>query len=269
MKYIVLLTLFITQFAFAEPRIISAGGTLTEIIFALNKQTNLVAVDQSSLYPVAATKLPQVGYYRDLAAEGVLSMHPTSLLVLEGAGRPQALKQIAATGTKVKHYKKPTSIDELFDLINDLGNDLDAQEQAKVLITQVKNSLPNKAKENHGTALFLLSSSDRGLIAAGKNTVPDMLFNYAGITNIAANHSGFKALNSEQVVMQQPDFIVAPNHVVQGLGGKDAFCKQASLQLLKAAKECRLLVMDSLLSLGMTPRIAQGIKQVKTFSEQL
>ena len=261
--------LFITQGAIAEPRIISAGGTLTEIIFALNKQDNLVAVDQSSLYPKAATQLPQVGYYRDLAAEGVLSMRPSRLLVLEGAGRPQSLKQIAATGVTVKHYKKPTSIDELLSLINSLGNDLNAQQQANRLIAHVKDSLPNKAKENHGSALFLLSSSNRGLVAAGKNTVPDMLFNYAGITNIAANHSGFKALNSEQVVMQQPDFIVAPNHVVQGLGGKDAFCKQASLQLLKAAKNCRLLVMDSLLSLGMTPRIAQGIKQVKTFSEQI
>ncbi|WP_404339764.1 hemin ABC transporter substrate-binding protein [Pseudoalteromonas mariniglutinosa] len=269
MKYCVVFLLLITHVSFAQQRIVSAGGTLTEIIFALEKQQLLVAVDQSSLYPPSATTLAQIGYYRDLAAEGVLSTRPTTLLALEGTGRPQALTQIAATGVTVVHYKKPTTVAELLILINTLGDDLNAQQQANTLIQKIKSSLPAKVSNTGAQALFLLSSSNRGLVAAGKETVPDMLFNYAGITNIAATHSGFKALNTEQLVIQQPDFIVAPHHVVEGFGGKDAFCQQASLQLLKAAQNCHLLVMDSLLSLGMTPRVAQGIKQINAFNEQL
>ncbi|WP_166421688.1 ABC transporter substrate-binding protein [Pseudoalteromonas sp. Z1A8] len=269
MKYLFILFALVAQPALAQERVISAGGTLTEIIYALGKQNTLVAVDQSSMYPQQATQLLQVGYYRDLAAEGVLSMRPTTLLALEGAGRSQALTQIEATGVKIIHYKKPTSVNELLALIKRLGDDLNAKQKAQSLITHITNSLPVKAKTQTHSALFLLSANERGLVAAGQETVPNLLFRYAGITNIAATHSGFKAINSEVLAVNQPDFLVAPKHVVQSLGGKQAFCKQAPLRLLKAAQSCNLLVMDSLLSLGMSPRIATAINELNEYKTQL
>ncbi|KGJ88578.1 hypothetical protein ND16A_2502 [Thalassotalea sp. ND16A] len=99
--------------------------------------------------------------------------------------------------------------------------------------------------------------------------MPNLLFNYAGITNIAATHTGFKAINSEVLAVNQPDFLVAPAHVVQSLGGKQAFCKQPTLRLLKAAQECQLLVMDSLLSLGMSPRISTAIQALHEYKTRL
>lgn len=49
-------------------RVITLGGDLSEIVFALGQEDKLVAVDTSSVYPEAATGLPQVGYVRALAA---------------------------------------------------------------------------------------------------------------------------------------------------------------------------------------------------------
>ena len=54
-------------------QLITAGGTLTDIVFALNKDDNLIGVDTSSTSPAAVNRLPKVGYYRNLSAEGVLS----------------------------------------------------------------------------------------------------------------------------------------------------------------------------------------------------
>jgi len=45
MKYLIFFLALATQSALAKERIISAGGTLTEIIYALEKQNSLVAVD--------------------------------------------------------------------------------------------------------------------------------------------------------------------------------------------------------------------------------
>lgn len=269
MKYLSVVLLLLSYSVLAEQRIVSAGGTLTEIIFALGQQQELVGVDQSSVYPKAATELPQVGYYRDLAAEGVLSLRPTTLFALEGTGRAEVLKQITTTGVIVKSYPKPDSIKALTRLITNLGNELGAQEQARALNQKIQNSLPEKSSITGKKALFLLSANDRGLVAAGTDTVPHMLFDYTGIKNLAQAHSGFKPLNSELLAVAQPDFIVAPAHVVYSLGGKDAFCKLPALSLLKAAQSCKLLVMDSLLSLGLTPRIAIAIKQVNDYRNKL
>lgn len=45
-------------------RVVTLGGTVTEIVYGLGQGERLVGDDQSSLYPEAATRLPRVGYYR-------------------------------------------------------------------------------------------------------------------------------------------------------------------------------------------------------------
>ena len=256
-------------------KLITAGGTITEIVFAWGAGERVIAVDQSSQYPEAVKQLPMVGYYRELAAEGVLSFAPDKILAIEGVGRQEVIKQIESTGVQVVVYNKPTSTDGLVALIKQLGDDLGKAEQAKQLIAKFKASLPSENRsESHSEttnntpstkAVFLLSASDRGLIAAGTETVPQLIFNYAGIENIAAKHTGFKGINNEALALQQPDFLVAPRHVVMGAGGKEKFCQSPNLSLLKAAQQCKLLVMDSLQSLGMTPRLADAIATVKNY----
>lgn len=256
-------------------KLITAGGTITEIVFALGAGERVIAVDQSSQYPEAVKQLPMVGYYRELAAEGVLSFAPDKILAIEGVGREEVIKQIESTGVQVVVYNKPTSTYGLVALIKQLGDDLGKAEQAKQLIAKFNASLPNENRsESHSEtsnntpqtkAVFLLSASDRGLIAAGTETVPQLIFNYAGIENIAAKHTGFKGINNEALALQQPDFLVAPRHVVLGAGGKEKFCQSPNLSLLKAAQQCKLLVMDSLQSLGMTPRLADAIATVKNY----
>ena len=53
----------------AAERVISLGGDVTEIVYALNAGQQLVAKDSTST-PAAAHKLPDVGYLRQLNAEG-------------------------------------------------------------------------------------------------------------------------------------------------------------------------------------------------------
>ena len=101
-KYVMFFLADLTTYAHADERLITTGGTVTEIVFALSGGKKIVATDTSSTYPSAVFDLPKVGYYRELAAEGVLSLAPTSILALEGAGRPEALKLIKQTGINLK-----------------------------------------------------------------------------------------------------------------------------------------------------------------------
>jgi len=60
----------------AAARVVSLGGSVTEVVYALGAGDRLVAVDISSLYPQAAQTLPKVGYYRDVSVEGIASLRP-------------------------------------------------------------------------------------------------------------------------------------------------------------------------------------------------
>src|SRR5215207_8192946 len=68
-------------------RIVSIGGAITEILYALGFDDRLAGVDSTSLYPAAALRdKPNVGYMRQLSAEGVLGLNPSLVLAAQGSG---------------------------------------------------------------------------------------------------------------------------------------------------------------------------------------
>ncbi|MCG8434334.1 MAG: ABC transporter substrate-binding protein, partial [Gammaproteobacteria bacterium] len=82
-------------------RIVSVGGAVTEIIYALGEEERLVGVDSTSLYPPVAQQLPSVGYIRTLPAEGILSLEPGMLIADGGAGPPEVIKQLESAGLPI------------------------------------------------------------------------------------------------------------------------------------------------------------------------
>ena len=65
--------------AITDPsRIVSVGGAVTEILYALRLESRIIAVDSTSLYPPhALAEKPSVGYMRQLSPEGVLGLGPS------------------------------------------------------------------------------------------------------------------------------------------------------------------------------------------------
>src|SRR5262249_55934082 len=73
-------------------RLVSVGGAVTEILYALGLEQKIVGVDTTSLYPPRAlADKPNVGYMRQLSAEGVLGLRPTLILAIENSGPQQTL----------------------------------------------------------------------------------------------------------------------------------------------------------------------------------
>src|SRR5690606_2105580 len=85
----------------ASPRVVSVGGSTTEIVYALGAGDALVGVDSTSLYPAEADALPDIGYVRQLSAEGLLSLNPDLILAGSEAGPAAALEQSASAGVEI------------------------------------------------------------------------------------------------------------------------------------------------------------------------
>src|SRR3546814_7708663 len=81
--------------------IVSVGGAGTEIVYALEQQDRLLAVDTTSLYPAETAVLPNVGYMRQLSAEPILALGPALVLAIEDAGPVTALDQLRDAGVPV------------------------------------------------------------------------------------------------------------------------------------------------------------------------
>lgn len=237
-------------------RLISLGGDVTEIIYALGAGDRLVGVDTTSYYPPAATRLPQVGYLRNLATEGVLSLKPDRIVYSAHAGPPAVLAQLRAAGVQLDAVSAEPSVQGLQQKIQSLGALLRCPERAAALSAQLDAQaarLQARRTEQHTRVLFLLSHAGPAM-AAGRHTAADAVIALAGGENVAAAIEGYKTLNPEALASLAPQVIVITALGLQQLGGAEGLWALPGIALTPAGQHRRLIVMDALKLLSFGPR---------------
>lgn len=122
-------------------RVVTLGGTVTEIVYALGQGGRLVGDDLSSLYPQAATQLPRIGYYRAVPVEGVLALEPDLVLASEQAGPPDAIERLKAVGVRVAVVSDQASVQSLHARIRAIAQALDAVPEGERLAAQLDAEL--------------------------------------------------------------------------------------------------------------------------------
>ena len=254
-------------------RVISAGGSITEIIYALGKQDLIVATDSTSLYPAAAASLPKLGYFRQLSTEGVLSFQPSHLIGAHATGPVSLAGQLEAAGVQVDILGEQRNLAGLIQLIEQVGKLVGAPNEA-LLLTQSINQQVTLLKQQHNSersirALFVMSDSGRGITVAGNNTVPQALFDDAGIQNVAADLTDYKVMDNESILAANPDLIFVASHRIKKPEAVNALCQHPALKATSAGRNCALVVMESSSALGLSPRYPQALATVISSVETL
>ena len=108
----------------AEPlpqRWISSGGSLSEWVVALGGESRLVGVDSTSQHPESLRALPSIGYQRQLAAEGMLTLRPDMLIGSEEMGPPPVLAQLRGAGVLVEMLSSKADLSSLQASLQRIG----------------------------------------------------------------------------------------------------------------------------------------------------
>lgn len=254
--------------AAAPERIVAAGGSVTEVLFALGLGDQLVAVDTSSLYPEAATRLPKIGYYRQLSPEGVLAQQPTVLVGHGQMGPAEVLAQIAAMGVEVVNVPHGYQTDSLYQLITTLAQRFNRQPQGASLIADIRQQLSQlNVKPAAPVAMaFLVSVGERGLMAAGSNTMPAALFDSAGITNAFGTLSGYQPVSVEALMAGAPKRLLVPSHAAAGQSAAQ-LCQLPALRFWAQQQGCQLSIVDPLIFMGLSPRLPQAVAQLQQLAQ--
>jgi iron complex transport system substrate-binding protein len=266
MKKIIMLTVILFSLplhAEIPKRVITIGGSLTEIVYALDSQSLLVGSDTTSYYPEAAESLPKVGYQRTLSAEGILSLQPDLVILTEEAGPPAVLKQLKATGVDLISLKSSRSFNDVKNNITQIGEALHSIPQAQNLLKEIDQqyeSLQNilESSRQSPQVLFLLQHAGGSPMVAGKDTAADSIIKLSGAKNVVKAFEGYKPFTPEAIIAMQPDVILVTAQGLEQVGSLDALLKIPGLAQTPAGQQKRVLVMDSLLLLGFGPRTPQA-----------
>ncbi len=244
-------------------RIITIGGSLTEIVYALEAQSLLVGSDTTSYYPKAAESLPKVGYQRTLSAEGILSLQPDLIIATEEAGPPVVLKQLQSTGVSLLSLTASRSLEDVKNNIRSIATALDRSEQADVLLKQLdleSEALQRALKETDESkkVLFILQHAGGAPMVAGKGTAANSIILLSGATNVVTGFEGYKPFTPEAIVAMQPEIVLVTTQGLEQVGGIESLLKVPGLAQTPAGKNKHIVEMDSLLLLGFGPRTAQA-----------
>lgn len=263
-----------TAQAAGAPRIVSVGGALTETLFALGAQGDLVGVDTTSFYPDAAKKLPSVGYQRTLSAEGVLSLTPTLLVATEDAGPPTVLRQIEAARVPIHILDSGHSFEGVLTRTQRLADLTGRGSAGTALVERLRSewqatrarvaALAPKDAAKAPRVLFLMMQGPNQIRAAGTGTGPDAMIAYAGARNAFAGVEGYKTLSPEAAVAAAPDVIVTTDLGLAAVGGPANLLRAPGLAQTPAGRAQRVASVEILLTLGFGPRLPLA---VSTFAE--
>jgi len=238
-------------------RIAVAGGSLVEILFALGEQDRIVAVDSTANYPEAATALPQIGYVRNLSAEGLLSLSPTLVLGEHDMGPPAVVEQLAGVGIDLLHVPERFDSDGIAAKVRCVAAAVGAAERGEALVAELLAGYRGgeaAGKGSASSAIVLLGLRNGVPVAAGRNTSGDGLLAMAGAQNLLTAFEGWKPVSVEAMAAAAPEVIVIPERGIEDAGGIDALLDHPALRLTPAARHRRVIAMDGMAMLGFGPR---------------
>ena len=252
----------------ADPaRIVSIGGAITEILYALGFEDRLAGVDSTSLYPAAALRdKPNVGYMRQLSAEGVLGLNPSLVLAAQGSGPKETMDVLEAA--KVPLVLVPETFSEagLIEKIRLVGHAMGADNRAECLTAAVSEDLTQLRELRAGVAkpvrvMFVMSLLNGRAMAAGRNTAANEIIQLAGAVNAIDGYEGYKNVNDEAIIAAKPDVVLSIASSKDSVEAEAVYAHPA-FALTPAAGNKAFISMEGLYLLGFGPRTAAAARDL-------
>lgn len=249
-------------------RIVAAGGIVTEVLYALGLQDKIVGVDTTSQWPPEAQKdKKSVGYVRALSAEGVLSLKPSQIIAVEGAGPPDALALLKESGTPITMIPEALTAEAVVSKIAAIGKAASAAEPAQQLAASVKTRFDELDRLRIGLpkqkrVLFVLSLQNGRTMVGGRNSTADAIIALAGGINAASAVEGFKPMTDEAIITAAPDVVLMMRFSSAHNATPDELFAMPAFSQTPAAKQKALIRMDGLYLLGFGPRTPNAARDL-------
>lgn len=250
-------------------RIVCVSKHLTEMLFALGKGSQIVAVDLSSTYPDSAKLLKTVGYHRVLSAEGIISMNPDLVIHSNDIGPETVVPQLEKVGMKIKVFPGANTLDSARLLLTQLGEYFDAKQQADSINKSIDAEMQKVAeaqKQYSDTPSVMIIHFGRAnnvyFVMSGRNGAGDKMIAMAGGKSAKYDAKGAREISAEAVAAANPDVIIATDFGFDKMGGVEKFKTIPGVALTNAAKNNRIVRFEEHDLVYFGPRSGQNILQL-------
>ena len=191
-------------------RVVALAPSITEIVFALDRQDRLAGATRFSDYPPEAASLPKVGSYIHLDLERIVALSPDLCIAVKD-GNPKAVVDRLEMLDIPVYAVNPVDLASVNDTIVEIGGLLQAESQAVTIVAGLSERIATvRAKvatvTRHPRVFFQIGVSP--IVAVGSGTFIHELIVMAGGENATAGPVPYPRLSREQVIALAPDIII-------------------------------------------------------------
>jgi iron complex transport system substrate-binding protein len=192
-------------------RIVSLSPANTEILFALGLNNRIVGVSDYSDYPEEAKTKPSVGAYNKPDMEKIIALEPD--LVMASSEHEALTKQLESKGVIVVMVN-PKTVDQVLTTMTLIGKITGQDSQAATQVSGMQQRMDAitaktaKLTDAQRPRVFVVIWHDP-IYTVGSGTFHDELIKMAGGVNIAGKLTGYPSISLENVIIDNPQVIIA------------------------------------------------------------
>lgn len=240
--------------------IIALSPAATEILYAIGAENQIAAVSEYSDYPQAAKEKPVVGGFdgNTLSMEKILSFEPE--LVYLTQGMHDFLIQPLKDNNIPYYISNATSVQAVYDEINDIGKLTGHEKEAEKLISEMKNTIPQLQSSGSSKPLVYYEVWNDPYMSVGNTSFIHEIIFYAGGMNLFDDLSeGYPVISEETIIARQPDVILIP---ASSWISADSVKTRTGWESIPAVQNNRVYVIDDNIYSRPGPRIADAIAEL-------
>jgi iron complex transport system substrate-binding protein len=248
---------------FPPKRIISLAPNITEILFSLGLDEEIVGVSIHCNFPEKAKSRVQVGSYISLDFEKITSLKP-DLIIATGAGNTRDMvDRLGKLGFQT-YVIYPKNFDDILQSIAHIGQVVNRDREARSIIEGMRKRSQRVIELTRGLPRpkVFIQIGDAPMVTVGKGSFADDLIRLAGGENISGKEKEvYPRFGMEEILKRSPEVIVISSMNPKGDYQK-ILQEWTRWKTLPAVKNGRIHLIDSDLLDRPSPRIIDGLEEL-------
>ncbi len=245
----------------SEPkRIITIAPNITEAIYALGKEGNLVGRSDYDDYPTEVSGVASIGSLLKPNIEKIVELKPDVVIASTHFDK-DVVKKLEELNIKVLVLYGEENFEGVYDTLSKLGQVVNATGKSQSIIGEMKKKVANiisKVKDaKKPTVYYVVGFGKSGDFTAGKDTFIGNMIEIAGGKNAADDAIGWK-YSVEKLVEKDPDILICSKF----FDTKKGIEATTGYKDLKAVKSGKLFEVDDNTITRQGPRLADGLESM-------
>lgn len=246
-------------------KVISLAPSITENIIGMNLQNQLIAVDTYSL-DKEVKDLPKIDAMV-VNAEEIIALKPTHILVADYnyiGDKKSTYDVFSEQGIEIIPISSGTTIQSIYDGINEIGQALGNEEQGKKLIYDTKEKvkeIQNTYSNYETKTVYMEIAPAPEIYAVSSNSFLNEMIELVGGENIFKdNKDGYFSPSVENIIEKNPEVIITNVSYIDN--PLDEIKSRSGFDKIQAVKNNDVYLVDTDSTSRASYKFTKGLEEI-------